>query len=133
MPINQLFRIIPNESTVQLILDAFGLSDLEDTRYFTKENMNESNTIQLLTDLIPQLSHFYLPCKLKNYLSPQLTHKKCITILRQFIKLYHYKCIGIEKSIQGTKQITYRLLYDDVAQLSPSITGNREYILDFAV
>ena len=62
-----------------------------------------------------------------------VTEKKCITILRQFIKSYHYKCMGIERSIQGKKQMTYRLLPMDKEQLSPTVQEAREYVIDFSV
>ena len=77
------------------------------------------------------LSNYYLPCKSKDYLQ-DITEKRCITILRQFIKIFNYKCIGIEKSIQGKKCITYRLIYDNTDQLSPVKTKEkRPYILTF--
>lgn len=132
MPQNQLFKITPNEKIIQSILDCFGLSDLNDTRFFTKKNMIESNTIHKLNELSDQLKSFYLPCKSKIYLY-NLTHKKCITILRQFIKLYNYKCIGIEKSIEGKKEMTYRLLKIDREQLSPKSQQKREYIISFDI
>lgn len=128
---NQLFRINPDLTIVQSLLDAFGLEDLEDTRFFTKENMIEINTVQEIIQLKDTLENYYLPCKSKEYLK-KITEKRCITILRQFIKIFNYKCIGLEKSIKGKKCITYRLMYDNSDQLSPiKEKEKRPYVLTF--
>ena len=60
-----------------------------------------------------------------------LMKKKCITILRQIVKLYHYKCIGLEKSIKGNKTMTYRLLYSKEDFLESPHSKNTGYILSF--
>ena len=128
---NQLFKINPDFKIINSLLEAFGLSDLEDTRYFTKQNMIESQTVTKINALITKLNEYYLPCKSKIYLN-HLNEKKCITILRQFIKSFHYKCIGIEKSFNGQKSMTYRLIYNDKQQLSPAKSDiKREYIISF--
>ena len=128
---NQLFKINPDTKIINSLLEAFGLSDLEDTRYFTKQNMTDSETVTKINNLISTLKDYYLPCKSKIYLR-DLNEKKCITILRQFIKSFHYKCIGIEKSFNGQKCMTYRLMYNDKEQLSPVKSNEkREYIISF--
>jgi hypothetical protein len=128
---NQLFRINPDLPIILSLLDAFGLDDIEDTRFFTKQHMIEIETVQKITKLKNTLENYYLPCKSKDYLN-NITEKRCITILRQFIKIFNYKCIGIEKSIQGKKCITYRLIYDNSDQLSPvKAKEKRPYILTF--
>jgi len=128
---NQLFKINPDLTIINLLLEIFGLDDLEDTRYFTKQNMIESNIVTKINENLNTIKDYYLPCKSKIYLS-NITEKKCITIFRQFIKSFHYKCIGIEKSVDGTKLMTYRLIYNDKEQLSPTKNeGKREYIISF--
>ena len=131
MPKNQLFKIIPDSQIVQNILEAFGLDNLEDTRLFTKEHMKDIETVRKLTELHDQLKDYYLPCKGKKYLG-ELNEKKCITILRQCVKVHEYKCIGMEKSVKGKKMMTYRLLYskDDYLQ-SPIPASNEGYVLSF--
>ena len=109
MPKNQLFKIIPDIQIVQTILECFGLENLEDTRLFTKEHMKDIQTVDKMTELSEILKDYYLPCKGKKYLI-NLTEKKCITLLRQFIKVHDYKCIGMEKSVNGNKTMSYRLL-----------------------
>jgi hypothetical protein len=131
MPTNQLFRMIPDLLIVKDILEAFGLDNLEDTRLFTKEHMNDINTVQKLTELHDRLKEYYLPCKSKKYIV-DLNEKKCITIMRQFVKIHDYKCIGMEKSIKGKKMMTYRLLYskDDYLK-SPQPKSEQGYTLSF--
>ena len=45
-----------------------------------------------------KLDDYYLPCKKKIYLNDH-DFEKCITILRQCIKLYNYKLVSKEKYI----------------------------------
>ena len=47
---NQLFKINPDFKIINSLLEAFGLSDLEDTRYFTKQNMIDSQTVSKIND-----------------------------------------------------------------------------------
>ena len=130
MPKNQLFKIIPDENIIQDILEAFGLTNLEDTRLFTKSHMKEIDTVDKINELKEKLTEYYLPCKAKKYLN-DLDEKKCITILRQIVKLYHYKCIGLEKSIKGNKTMTYRLLYSKEDFIESPHSKNTGYILSF--
>ena len=50
-----------------------------------------------------------------------ISEKKCITLLRQFIKVHNYNCVGREKSINGKKTMTYRLIYSNEDYLSSPI------------
>ena len=131
MPKSQLFKNIPDLNIVQSVLEAFGLDNIEDTRLFTKDHMIDVETVQKISKLSNELKDYYLPCKGKIYLS-DLNEKKCITILRQFVKIHHYKCIGMEKSIKGKKMMTYRLLYSEDDYLkSPLSKDKDEYVLSF--
>ena len=131
MPKNQLFKNVPDLQIIQSILNAFGLDDIEDARFFTKEHMVDVDTVQKIINLSDSLKEYHLPCKSKKYLT-NLNEKKCITILRQFVKIHHYKCIGMEKSIKGNKTMTYRLIYSNNDYLtSPEAKKNKEYVLSF--
>ena len=132
MPKNQLFKIKPDSNIVNALLDAFGLDNLEDSRYFTKKNMSDAETLERIIEMREELRSYYLPCKGRIYLE-SLTEKKCITVFRQFIKPFHCKCMGLEKSVNGHKQMTYRLLPMDKEQVSPSENEAREYVIDFSV
>ena len=136
MPKNQLFKINPDINIIQEILDAFGLENLEDNRLFTKDHMKEIRTSSKIIELNEKLINYYLPCKSKKYLLKEKDlnkEKKSITILRQFIKTMNYNCVGIEKSINGKKTMTYRLLYCKESYLSSPETKKKEYILSFDI
>ena len=130
---DQNFKNIPDLKIINLLLETFGLDGLEDDRYFTKEHMKEIQTVEKINLLKPQLQEYYIPCKSKIYLQ-NLNEKKVITILRQFIKKYNYKVFTFEKSIQGKKHITYRLMYINDDFLSPKkneMVEKRKYIVSF--
>ena len=130
---NQNFKINPDIKIINLLLETFGLDNLEDDRLFTKEHMKEIKTVEKINNLKPKLEEYYLPCKCKIYLT-DLNEKKVITILRQFIRILNYKVITLEKSVQGKKVMTYRLLYLNEDFLSPTKQESikeRKYIVSF--
>jgi hypothetical protein len=105
---NQLFRILPDENTLLKLLSYFGIKSLQDNYSFTIQNLIDLNTKQNILNDITHLTHFYLPCKSKIYLD-NLTEKKCITILRQFLKIHNYNVISKEKYHQGKKILSYHI------------------------
>lgn len=129
---NQLFKINPDAKIIDLLLTAFGLTNLDDTRFFTKQNIIDNDTTNNIIKLIPELQQYYLPCKSKVYLK-DLNEKKCITILRQFLKFFNYKCIATEKSFNGTKQMTYRLIKDDKSQIKIHDSKKKVYVISFDI
>ena len=130
---NQIFRNIPDINIINLLLNTFGLDNLDDNRLFTREHMININTVQNINLLKNKLSEYYLPCKCKYYLE-NINEKKSITILRQFIKIYNYKVSTFEKSISGQKQMIYQLTpisEDFLSQTNNNIIENRKYIISF--
>lgn len=109
---NQLFRILPDTEIIQEILEAFGLTSLNDTNYFTKETIQENETIDKLIEIKDKLREYYLPCK-QTYID-NINEKRCIVILRQFIRVHGYALISKERYINGKKMNVYRLIVDDV-------------------
>lgn len=109
---NQLFRILPDTEIIQEILEAFGLTSLNDTNYFTKETIQENETIDKLIEIKDKLREYYLPCK-QTYID-NINDKRCIVILRQFIRVHGYALISKERYINGKKMNVYRLIVDDV-------------------
>ena len=83
---NQNFKNIPDMKIINILLETFGLININDDRSFTKEYMKDINTVDKIIQLIPTLSEYYLPCKCKIYLH-DINEKKAITILRQFIEI----------------------------------------------
>ena len=110
------------------LLSAFGLEDLEDTRYFTREYLKENDTVSKILLMKDRLDEYYLPCKKKCL--DNLNEKRIITILRQFIKGFGYKCIGSEQSVKGKKTMKYQLIVMEREELSPSL-AKRVYVLSF--
>lgn len=106
---NQLFKIIPEKKFVLKLLKLYGIENLEDTRFFTKDNLNNLNTLENIINIIDDLNIYYLPCKSKIYLK-NITLKRCIVILRQFIKILNYTLYSKEKFVNGTKTTIYQII-----------------------
>jgi hypothetical protein len=127
---NQLFRVLPDSEIIQTLLETFGLTSLEDTNYFTKNTLHELDTVSKFLDIKELLSSYYLPCKAKVYLT-DINDKKCITILRQFIKIHDYTLISKERCINRKKMCVYRLIkLDDKPPVSPK-KKNKNIIISF--
>ena len=112
MTLYQLFTKKPSEEVINNLLACFGLENLEDSKIFTRKDLKENGTLEQIDSLIPVLEDYYLPCKKEKYLN-NLTYKKSITLLRQFIKCYDYGVYSKEKYIQGEKYLTYQLIPED--------------------
>jgi hypothetical protein len=116
---NQLFRVLPEIEMINSLLKIYGLTSLQDTKSFTKNSLQENETIQKLNDMKDKLESYYLPCKSKVYIN-NITEKKCITILRQFIKVHGYTLISKERYIEGKKMSVYRLIKSDDKVSTPT-------------
>tara|TARA_B100000131_G_C17549184_1_gene381875 strand:+ start:70 stop:465 length:396 start_codon:yes stop_codon:yes gene_type:complete len=127
---NQLFRVLPDIEIIKILLESVGLSSLEDTNFFTKETIKELNTINKFNEIKDKLESYYLPCKSKVYLTA-ITDKKCITIIRQFIKVHNYTLISKERYINRKKLCVYRLIkLDDKPKLSPK-SSKKDIVISF--
>ena len=60
-------------------------------------------------EIVEELKKYYLPCKSKLYLL-SLNEKKCITILRQLLKVHNYTLMSKEKYIKGKKSLFYQVI-----------------------
>jgi len=116
---NQLFRVLPEIEMINSLLEIYGLTSLQDTKSFTKSSLQENETIQKLNDMKDKLESYYLPCKSKVYIH-NITEKKCITILRQFIKVHGYTLISKERYIESKKMSVYRLIKSDDKVSTPT-------------
>jgi len=104
--INQLFRQRPDHEFLIKFLNCFGLKNLNDTSEFTKENLVNYNIIDKINNLLPELVLLYLPCKHIQFLI-NLNINKCITILKQILRLFEYKLNKREHVINKVKIISY--------------------------
>ena len=62
MPINQLFKNMPDRSFVIELINLYGIKDFDDDKYFTKKTLETLNTIENLNYFLNFLfrSHFSL-------------------------------------------------------------------------
>ena len=106
---NQLFKVYPNIEITEKILEYFGIKGLDDNHSFTRENLSDLNTVENINDMYDEIIRYYIPCKGKKYLI-DLNEKKCITILRQFLKILNYTLMSKEKYINGKKILFYQVI-----------------------
>tara|TARA_B100001769_G_scaffold221740_1_gene182054 strand:- start:383 stop:769 length:387 start_codon:yes stop_codon:yes gene_type:complete len=106
--INQLFKQLPDHEFLIKFLNCFGLKSLDDQNEFTKENLIKINTVDKLNNLLPELVLLYLPCKYNQFLI-NLNINKCITVLKQILRLFEYKLKKREHVINKSKIIYYFL------------------------
>ena len=118
MPVNQLFRIMPDRSFVISLLNLYGIEDFSDTRYFTRENLQTLNTVEELKELEEKLKDYYIPCKARTYLE-EITIPRSIVILRQFLKCHGYTLFSKEKFIKGKKHTIYKIVTIDKEVSTP--------------
>jgi Mg2+/Co2+ transporter CorB len=108
MKIHQLFKDKVSDDVLFKILDAFGIKSIEDEFIFTKNDLITMNTVSKINNIKDQIIQFYLPCKAKIYLD-DIDECKCITILRQILKLSQVKLISKQKYINQKKSTIYMI------------------------
>lgn len=106
---NQLFKISPNIEITEKILDNFGIKGINDNHSFTRENLKDLDTVKNINNMYNELVRYYIPCKAKKYLI-ELNEKRCITILRQFLKIQNHTLISKEKYINSKKILYYQVI-----------------------
>lgn len=121
MKINQLFnKNIPEEVALN-VLNCFGLSGFDDRHMFSKYDISNFDTVQKMNVMMHELSQYYMPCKARTYLS-DINSKKCLTILKQIIRLYGYTLMSRERNVHGKKVIFYQMMgagdYDKLRRMT---------------
>ena len=106
---NQLFKVSPNIEITEKILENFGIKGLVDNHSFTRENLSDLNTVENMNEMYDELLRYYIPCKAKKYIL-DLNEKKCITILRQFLKMQNHTLMSKEKYVNGKKILFYQVI-----------------------
>ena len=106
---NQLFKVSPNIEITEKILENFGIKGLDDNHSFTRENLSDLSTVESMNEMYDELLRYYIPCKAKKYLI-DLNEKKCITILRQFLKMQNHTLMSKEKYVNGKKILFYQVI-----------------------
>ena len=118
MPINQLFKNMPERSFVITLINLYGIEDFDDDKYFTKKTLETLNTIGEINDIRDKLNEYYIDCKSKTYLT-DITLKRCIVILRQFLRCHGYTLFSKEKFVKGEKQTIYKIVKLDKEVVVP--------------
>lgn len=118
MPINQLFKNMPDRSFVIELINLYGIEDFDDDKYFTKKTLETLNTIENLNSIKDKLNEYYIECKSKTYLT-DITIKRCIVILRQFLRCHGYTLFSKEKFVKGEKQTIYKIVKLDKEVVVP--------------
>tara|TARA_B000000557_G_scaffold262348_1_gene262983 strand:+ start:795 stop:1193 length:399 start_codon:yes stop_codon:yes gene_type:complete len=128
---NQLFSCVPELNVVDKLLSYFGLEDgINDKNSFNKLNMKELDTVKKIDEYKGELRKYYIPCKARVYLDV-IDEKKCITILRQFIKTHGYTLVSCDKSINGNKIKLYRLIEIDNSKQLKKSPSQGEILVSF--
>ena len=106
---NQLFKSIPSRDVINKVIAIFGLTSLDDTRNFTRHDIEKLGAVNKMYQLKNILEEYYIPCKARTYLN-DLNSKNIITVLRQLVRLFGYSVISREKYIKGDKFIIYQII-----------------------
>lgn len=115
MKIHQLFKEKVNEDLAVRVVRCFGLVSMSDTSLFCKNDMIKNSTIQCLMSLKDELEVYYLPCKARCYLQ-DIDNKKCITVLRQVLRLFGLKLNTRQKYVQSKKMTFYNIVKEEKLQ-----------------
>lgn len=104
----QLFQQMPDEKFLLRLLNCYDITDINDNKEFSKCDLIDLQIINRIEDLIPELVLYYLPCKYEMFLN-NITINKCITILRQILRLFNYHLKKREHVHNKKKSIYYRI------------------------
>jgi len=110
MGINSLFLSVPPFEVIQQLCACFDLASPDDTRLFDRISMKHTRTVEKLSSMVDTLSSYYMPCKRRVFLDrTNITHKRAVTVLRQFLKLYNYRVDGYYKGVNRDKLMQYQI------------------------
>lgn len=134
MKINQLFKTPIPDDLFTNILKCFGYDDLNsnEEKSFSRFDLERLKTIEQMTLLKDEIYKYYLPCKAKIYINT-LDEKKCITILRQILRLHNYTLTSKQKYIKK-KKITFYVIQKKNTHQSHTILkiDNEKTVLTFS-
>lgn len=94
------------------MLACFGLASLDDKWVVTQEFLRRHDVVGRVRATEPRLRPYYIPCKARIYLN-NLTLKKCVTVLRQTLRLYDRLMVSHYSVRNGIKQLSYTLAHVD--------------------
>lgn len=134
MKINQLFKSHIPEETVAKVLDCFGYGNVDDDHSFCKSDLIRYSTTEKMNLIKDEIGNHYLPCKARLYLD-DLDDNKCITILRQILRLQGLSLLSKQKYIKQKKCTIYsihRIVSEESqAPLVLKIENNASTVISF--
>ena len=109
--INQLFVIKPSKIFTENLLKLFIPDGFNEYYTFSINSVKEKIILEKLNDIYfkKNFQQYYIKCKY-NAIFKNLNIKKAITILRQFLRIYNYKIVIVEKTINSEKIRSYKLI-----------------------
>jgi hypothetical protein len=134
MKINQLFKSHIPEETVAKVIDCFGYRNFDDDHSFCKSDLIRYSTVEKMNAIKDEIGNHYLPCKARLYLD-DLDENKCITILRQILRLQGLSLLSKQKYIKQKKCTIYsfhRIVSDELQPpLVLKIENNASTVISF--
>lgn len=106
------FKKTPDRALFEKLLKCFGIQQFGESVSFTKEHLVLIKTLDKFKELVDELRQYYIPCKARIYLE-DLTVQKCITVLRQILRLYSCYLMSIQKMKFGVKSVYYSVNWPD--------------------
>jgi hypothetical protein len=103
---NQLFKKTPEFELVVNLLEYLGISNFNENYKFSRDDLAKKNIIEKLREI--PFQDYYINCKYTKYFD-NMDEKKCITILRQLLRVHGYKIKSTEKFSNGRKFLLYNL------------------------
>jgi hypothetical protein len=119
----QLFKILPNKEFIDKIAQLYGIKDFDTNYIFTIKDLEKRNIVGQLNNLKLEIAVYYLNCKFKKYME-DLTEKKSITVLRQFLRVINYKVESKEKYSNRKKYLVYNLKNTNISSDDYDFTIN---------
>ena len=120
----QLFRVLPPVELVMEVLGLFGIINFNESYNFTYNDIINKNVATKLS-MMP-LDDYYINGKYNKYCT-DLNNKKCVTILRQLLKIYGYKVVTVEKYNLKHKYLSYHIKKNR----DPILPSSNNTILEF--
>lgn len=102
----QLFKEIPSDEIIIEVLQQYGITNFNEE--FTMNDLTKMNIVDKITNLKPLLGKYYINCKYKLFLN-NITDKKCLTILRHFLRIKNCSLKSKEKHNGMSYQVMKRI------------------------
>lgn len=120
MKINQLFKSHIPEEVLTKVLACFSYNNIDDIASFSKADLEKWSTVQKMEGIKEEICKYYLPCKSRLYLE-DLNPNKCVTVLRQILRLHGMSLLSKQKYIKQKKCTLYYIKKKEVEERPPQL------------